>query len=85
MINPRAHEIEGRKVRVRCGECRTTFHERLNRIEHGDRVRCPTCHNEMRFHNIGHIHEHESVEAFIRHVEQRTAHPHFSLSRIDDD
>jgi hydrogenase maturation factor HypF (carbamoyltransferase family) len=85
MTNPHAHELEAYKVRVRCGECRTTFHERLNRIMHGDRVRCPTCSNEMRFHNIGHIHEHESVEAFIHHVEQRTAHPHFSLSRVDDD
>ena len=84
MTNLHTHEVENRKVRVRCGDCRTIFHERLGRIMHGDRVRCPTCHEEMRFHGIGHIHEHESVEAFIHHVEQRTAHPHFSLSRDRD-
>jgi hydrogenase maturation factor HypF (carbamoyltransferase family) len=81
MMNPHTHEIENRKVKVRCGDCRTTFHERLNRIIHGDRVTCPTCRNEMHFHGIGQIHEHESVEAFIHHVEERTCHPHFSLSR----
>ncbi len=77
MLNPHEHEVESRKVRVRCPECRTTFHERLNRVAHGDRVRCPTCGNDMRFHNIGHIHENQSIEAYIHQVEERTAHPHF--------
>ncbi|HTZ01172.1 MAG TPA: hypothetical protein VMC05_02480 [Xanthobacteraceae bacterium] len=78
MTNPHAHEIEHHKVRVRCAECRVTFHERLNRVVHGDRVICPSCHNEMRFHGIGHIHEHDTVAAYIHHVEERTCHPHFS-------
>lgn len=78
MVNPHEHEIANAKVRVRCGECRTTFHERLNRVIHGDRVVCPTCHNEMRFRGIGHIHEHQDMAAYIRHVEERTSHPHFS-------
>ena len=78
MHNPHEHEVENLKVRVRCPECRTTFHERLNRVIHGDRVNCPTCHNEMHFHGIGHIHEHETVADFIHHVEERTSHPHFS-------
>ncbi len=81
VTNPYAHEIEHHKVRVRCGECRTTFHERLNRVIHGDRVVCPSCHNEMHFHGIGHIHDHDTVAAYIHHVEERTCHPHFSAAR----
>jgi hypothetical protein len=79
MTNPREHEVENIRVRVRCGECRTTFHERLNRVIHGDRV--TTCHDEMHFHCIGHIHDHDSVEAYVHHVEEHTRHPHFSLRR----
>jgi hypothetical protein len=40
-------------------------------------VKCPTCHEEMHFNGIGHIHEHDSVADYIRHVEERTSHPHF--------
>ena len=77
MANPHAHDIENRKVRVRCPDCRTTFHERLNRVIHGDRVVCPSCRNEMRFHGIGQIHEHDSIDDYIHHVEEHTSHPHF--------
>ena len=80
MHNPQEHEAENARVRVRCPDCRTSFHERLHRVVHGDRVTCPSCHNEMRFHGVGHIHEHDNLAAYIRHVEQRTCHPHFSLS-----
>jgi len=79
MSNPHEHEIEHHKVRVRCRECRRIFHERLNRVMHGDPVACPFCHEEVRFHSIGHIHEHDSVASYIAHVEERTCHPHFSL------
>lgn len=79
MSNPQEHELENIRVRVRCPECRTIFHERINRLAHGDRVVCPTCHNEMRFHGIGHMHDHETVADYVHHVEERTAHPHFSL------
>lgn len=77
MTNPLEHDIENMKIRVRCGDCRTTFHERLSRIVHGDRVVCPTCHEELRFTGIGHMHDHETIQDFIHHVEERTAHPHF--------
>jgi hydrogenase maturation factor HypF (carbamoyltransferase family) len=80
MTNPLEREVENARVRVRCPECRTTFHERLNRVIHGDRVSCPTCHEEMHFHGIGHIHD-DSIEAYIHHVEEHTNRPHFSLSR----
>jgi ssDNA-binding Zn-finger/Zn-ribbon topoisomerase 1 len=80
-MNPHAQEIEHTKVRVRCPECRTIFHERLNRVVRGDSVRCPTCHEEMHFHGIDHIHEHDSVASYIHHVEEHTCHPHFSLRR----
>jgi hydrogenase maturation factor HypF (carbamoyltransferase family) len=79
MTDLRAYDLENAKVRVRCPECRTTFHERLNRVIHGDRVNCPTCHEAMHFHGIGHIHAQDSVEAYIHHVEEHTCHPHFSL------
>jgi len=79
MSNPHEHEVENVRVRVRCPECRTTFHERISRLAHGDRVVCPTCRNELRFHGIGHIHDHESVADYIHHVEECTAHPHFSF------
>ena len=79
MTNPHACELESAKVCVRCPDCRTTFHERLNRIIHGDRVRCPSCHMDMQFHGIGHIGEHQSVAEYIHHVEEHTCHPHFSL------
>jgi hypothetical protein len=81
MTNPLEHEVENARVRVRCPECRITFHERLNRVIHGDGVRCPTCHDELRFHGIGHIHDHDSVADYIHHVEEHTCHPHFSLRR----
>ena len=77
MSSLREREVENARVRVRCPECRTTFHERLNRIIHGDRVTCPSCRNEMHFHGIGHIHEHDSVADYIHHVEQHTSRPHF--------
>ncbi len=78
-MHPQEHEIENLKVRVRCPECRMTFHERLNRVVHGDNVRCPTCHNEMRFRHIGHIHDHDTIAAYIHHVEEHTCRPHFSV------
>jgi hydrogenase maturation factor HypF (carbamoyltransferase family) len=81
MTNPLEHEVENARVRVRCPECRITFHERLNRVIHGDGERCPTCHDELRFHGIGHIHDHVSIADYIHHVEEHTCHPHFSLSR----
>ena len=55
MSSLREREVENARVRVRCLQCRTTFHERLNRIIHGDRVTCPSWRNEMHFHGIGHI------------------------------
>ena len=73
MNNPHEHEVENIRVRVRCPECRTTFHERLQRVVHGDRVSCPACHEEMYFHGIGHIGEHDSVAAYIHHVEEHTS------------
>jgi hypothetical protein len=80
MHNPNEHEVENAKVRVRCPDCRITFHERLKRVVTGNSVTCPSCHNAMRFHGIGHIHEHDSVAAYIHHVEEHTSHPHFSVS-----
>jgi hydrogenase maturation factor HypF (carbamoyltransferase family) len=77
MGNLHEHEVANAKVRVRCGECRTTFHERLSRIIRAERVHCPTCRNEMRFRGIDHIHQHEDIAAYIRHVEARTNRPHF--------
>ena len=70
--------VDDLKVRVRCPECRVTFHERIRRVVHGDRVICPGCHNEMRFHGIGHHHDHEDIARYVHHVEERTCHPHFS-------
>ena len=46
MTNPHEREVENMKARVRCPECRTTFHERVQRIIHGDRVVCPTCQEQ---------------------------------------
>jgi Zn finger protein HypA/HybF involved in hydrogenase expression len=80
MSDPHQHELENARVRVRCPDCRRTFHERLQRVVHGDRVVCPSCHNDMYFHGIGQIHAHDSVDAYIHHVEERTCHPHFSHS-----
>lgn len=77
MTNPHEREIENVRIRIRCPDCRTTFHERLSRVVHGDRVRCPTCHEGLRFTGIGHMRDHETVADFIHHVEERTAHPHF--------
>ncbi len=65
------------KVRVRCPECRTHFHERVHRIAHGDRVCCPSCHGELRFHHVPHWHPGDDVTHYIHRVEERTAHPHF--------
>jgi len=79
MSNPRELEVENLRVRVRCPECRRHFHERVHRVISGERVSCPSCHDDMHFHGIGHIHENESVEAFIHRVEERTNHPHFSV------
>jgi Zn finger protein HypA/HybF involved in hydrogenase expression len=81
MTNPHEHDVENVRVRIRCSDCRTTFHERLNRVIHGDRVTCPTCHEDMYFHGIGHIRDHDSIEAYVRHVEEYTCRPHFSLGR----
>ncbi len=80
MTNPLEHQTENIRVRVRCGDCRTTFHERLHRVVHGDRVRCPTCGTELRFHGIGSMHDYETIQDYVHHVEERTAHPHFVRS-----
>ena len=81
MIKPHEKELENTRVRVRCPDCRVTSHERLSRVIHGDRVTCPSCHEEMHFDGIGHIHDHDSIADYIHHVEEHTCHPHFSLSR----
>jgi hypothetical protein len=73
--------VDDIKVRVRCPECRTTFRERIQRLVHGDRVRCPCCEEELRFHGIGHHHQHENIAAYIRHVESRTCRPHYRHER----
>lgn len=80
MTNPLEHQAENIRVRVRCGDCRTTFHERLQRVVHGDRVRCPTCGTELRFHGIGSMHDYETIQDYVHHVEERTARPHFTRS-----
>jgi len=77
MTNPLEHDVENLRVRIRCPECRTNFHERLHRVVHGDDVRCPTCHEEMRFHGIGHMHDHDTIADYIHHVEEHTCRPHF--------
>ena len=77
MTNPLEHDVENVRVRIRCPECRTNFHERLHRVVHGDDVRCPTCHEEMRFHGIGHMHDHDTIADYIHHVEEHTCRPHF--------
>ena len=77
MTNPLDHDVENLRVRIRCPECRTNFHERLHRVVHGDDVRCPTCHEEMRFHGIGHMHDHDTIADYIHHVEEHTCRPHF--------
>jgi hydrogenase maturation factor HypF (carbamoyltransferase family) len=69
--------VEHLKARVRCPECRTHFHERVHRILHGDRVSCPSCHGELRFHHLPHWHEGEDETSYLRRVEERTAHPHY--------
>jgi hydrogenase maturation factor HypF (carbamoyltransferase family) len=78
MINSQQREVENARVRVRCPECRSHFHERVQRIAFGERVVCPSCRCEMRFYGVGHMHEHESVAAYLHHVEERTNHPHYS-------
>jgi hypothetical protein len=65
------------KVNVRCPECRRTFRERIRRIAHSDPIRCCSCGLEMRFRDVGHKHEKEDIVHYIRHVEERTRHPHF--------
>lgn len=70
--------VDDIKVRVRCPDCRSVFHERIGRIVHGDRLTCPCCHEEMRFHGIGHHHVQDDAERYVRHVEERTCHPHFA-------
>ena len=77
MTNPHEYEVENYRVQIRCPECRTNFHERLARVVHGDPVKCPTCHEELRFTGIGHIHDHDTVADYIHHVEERTRHPHY--------
>src|ERR1700690_3001594 len=32
MANPLEHDVENLRVRIRCPECRTNFHERLHRV-----------------------------------------------------
>jgi hydrogenase maturation factor HypF (carbamoyltransferase family) len=71
---------ENLKVRVRCPECRTTFRERAQRVVHSDRIVCPRCHHEMRFHGIDHHRPNEDIAHFIRHVEARTCHPRLMRS-----
>ena len=80
MSNPHQHDLANIKVRVRCPDCRRTFHERLQRVVRGDRVVCPGCHNEMHFQGIGQMQAHDSVASYVNHVEGRTCHPHFSYS-----
>jgi len=77
MNNLHEREVENAKVRVRCPECRTSFHERLQRVIHGDRVACPTCHEEMYFHGIDHVREYDSLADYIHYVENHTWRPHF--------
>ncbi len=77
MTNPHEQEVENMQVRVRCPDCRITFHERLHRVVHGDAVTCPACREHLHFTGIGHIHDHDTVADYIHHVEERTAHPHF--------
>ncbi len=69
--------VENMKVRVRCPECDSIFHERAHRIVHGDRVSCPRCRHTMHFRGIDHHHQHEDAAHFIRHIEERTCRPHF--------
>lgn len=69
--------VDDMKVRVRCGDCRTTFHERVRRVVHGDRVVCPRCHEEMRFSGIDHHHAGEDIARFIHRIEERTCRAHF--------
>lgn len=78
MTNPLQREAENLKVRVRCPDCRITFHERLNRVVHGDRVRCPTCGNELRYNGVGHMRDGETIADYVHHVEEHTAHPHYT-------
>jgi len=77
MTNPLEHDVENVRVRIRCPECRTNFHERLHRVVHGDGVRCPTCHEDMRFPGIGHMHDHDTIADYVHHVEEHTCRPHF--------
>ena len=79
MSNPHQHDLANIKVRVRCPDCRRTFHEWLPRVARGDRVVCSGCHNEMHFHGIGDMHAQETVADYIHRVEGRTCHPHFSV------
>ena len=79
MRNPYEQEVENRRVRGCCPKCHTPFHERVHRVVSFERVVCLSCRNERRIHGIGHIHEHESVQAYIHHVEERTSRPHLSL------
>ena len=78
MNNPHEKEVENMEVRVRCPECRMHFHARVHRVLHRDGITCPSCGNDMQFHGIGHIHEHDTVADYIHHIEQHTARPHFS-------
>jgi len=77
MTNPLEREVANLRVRIRCPECRTNFHERLNRVIHGDDVRCPTCHETMSFSGIGHMHDHDTIADYVHHVEEHTCRPHF--------
>ena len=82
MDNPSAltpHEVLNHKVKVRCPECRVTFHERISRVIHGGTVACPICHNEMRFHGLHPMHANDSLEHYIHYIEEHTAHPHFHI------
>jgi len=71
------HAVENLKARVRCPECRTHFRERILRIIRAERLVCPFCRNELQFHCIDHIREHEDPAAYVRRVERETDHPHF--------
>ncbi len=69
--------VENLKAKVRCPECRTHFRERIHRIILGERVSCPFCRNDLRFHCIDHIRPGEDAAAYVRRVERETDHPHF--------
>jgi hydrogenase maturation factor HypF (carbamoyltransferase family) len=80
MLNPNEKQVEHMAARVRCRECRSHFHARLQRIVHGDTIDCPICDNDMEFHGLRHIRENETIADYIRYIEEHTLHLHFMAS-----